>query len=151
MTEVPTIDVAADAARLRPALYRLALLQLRDGAAADDAVQETLLAAIEGSDKFAGRSSVKTWLVPILRHKVLDQLRSQSRKELTAIAQRSPDDEFDATGLDSLFDAQCCWAEPKDVWTDPHAAVEQQAFFQVLEACLTRLPPRTSRAFLMRE
>ena len=29
--------------------------------------------------------------------------------------------------------------------------VERNAFFRVLEACLTRLPPRTARAFLMRE
>jgi RNA polymerase sigma-70 factor (ECF subfamily) len=151
MTETSMIDIAADAARLRPVLYRLALLQLRDAAAADDAVQETLLAAIEGSASFQGRASVKTWLFSILRHKVLDALRSQSRQMRLAIARRSPDDEFDASAFDPLFDATGCWAEPKDAWSDPQAAAEQQAFFKVLEACLTRLPPRTSRAFLMRE
>lgn len=152
MTEATTTpDVAADAARLRPVLYRLALLQLRDAAAADDAVQETLLAAIEGSAGFEGRASVKTWLFGILRYKVLDALRSQSRQARRFIAERSPDDEFDATAYDALFDETGCWAEPKDVWSDPQVAAEQQAFFKVLEACLTRLPPRTSRAFLMRE
>ncbi len=132
-------------------LYRLALLQLRDAASADDAVQETLLAAIEGSSGFKGRASVKTWLISILRYKVLDALRSQSRQMRIAIAERSPDDEFDASSFDPLFDEAGCWSDPKDVWTDPQAAAEQQAFFKVLEACLTRLPPRTSRAFLMRE
>ncbi len=151
MTETSTIDIAADAARLRPVLYRLALLQLRDASAADDAVQETLLAAIEGSSGFKGRASVKTWLVSILRYKVLDALRSRSRQKLITIGERSPDDEFDASGFDALFDETGCWAEPKDVWSDPQAAAEQQAFFKVLEACLTRLPARTSRAFLMRE
>jgi RNA polymerase sigma-70 factor (ECF subfamily) len=151
MTEATTTDVAEGAARLRPLLYRLALLHLRDAAAADDAVQETILAAIEGSTGFKGRSSVKTWLCAILRHKVLDALRSQGRQQRIAIAERSSDDEFDASAFDALFDETGCWAEPKDVWSDPQAAAEQQAFFKVLEACLTRLPPRTSRAFLMRE
>jgi RNA polymerase sigma-70 factor (ECF subfamily) len=151
MTETSTIDIAADAAKLRPVLYRLALLQLRDAASADDAVQETLLDAIEGSSGFKGRASVKTWLISILRYKVLDALRSQSLQMRVAIVERSPDDELDASAFDPLFDDAGCWSDPKDVWTDPQAAAEQQAFFKVLEACLKRLPPRTSRAFLMRE
>ncbi len=151
MDERAPIDVGGEAAKLRPALFRLALLQLRDPAAADDAVQEAILAAIEGASQFEGRSSVKTWLFSILRYKVLDALRAQSRLKRAAVDRRDADDELDVSSFDALFDENGCWAEPKDAWADPHAAAETQAFLKVLEACLTRLPARTSRAFLMRE
>lgn len=136
-------------ARYRPTLYRLALLQIRDKAAADDATQETLLAALEGIGRFRGEASVKTWLFAILRHKVVDVLRQRGRfvpppsEDLNA--------ELDITGFDTLFDAEDCWAAPKNVWANPETVVERKAFFKVLEACLTRLPARTARAFLMRE
>lgn len=136
-------------ARYRPVLYRLALLQLRDKTAADDATQETMLAALEGVDRFRGEASVKTWLFAILRHKVVDVLRQRGR--YVPPPSGDGDDELDITGFDTLFDAEDCWATPKSEWGDPETVVERKAFFKVLEACLTRLPPRTARAFLMRE
>jgi RNA polymerase sigma-70 factor (ECF subfamily) len=124
-------------------------LQLRDKAAADDATQETMLTALEGIEHFRSEASVKTWLFAILRHKVVDVLRLRG-KYVPAPGEDSAA-EFDVTGFDTLFDAEGCWAAPKDAWADPETEVERKAFFKVLEACLTRLPPRTARAFLMRE
>src|SRR5687767_5313379 len=66
---------------LRPYLLRFALLQLRDAAAAEDAVQETLLAALRTGSRYAGRSTLKTWLTGILKHKIIDQVRRQSREQ----------------------------------------------------------------------
>jgi RNA polymerase sigma-70 factor (ECF subfamily) len=143
------LDLANDIARYRPLLYGLALLQLRDKTAADDATQETLLAALEGAPRFEGRSSLKTWLVAILRHKVIDIIRRRSRP-ITVHPSR-PEAELDISAFDALFDARGCWASPKDIWSDPETVVERVAFFKVLEACLTKLPPRTARVFLMRE
>ena len=54
----------------RPYLLRYALIQLRSPEQAEDVVQETLLAALEGRSRFAGGSSLKTWLTGILKHKV---------------------------------------------------------------------------------
>jgi RNA polymerase sigma-70 factor (ECF subfamily) len=136
-------------ARYRPTLYRLALLQLRDKAAADDATQETMLAALEGIECYRGEASVKTWLFAILRYKVIDALRMRGR--YVAPPDENESAELDITSFDALFDAEGCWAAPKDLWADPESVVERKAFFKVLEACLTRLPPRTARAFLMRE
>jgi RNA polymerase sigma-70 factor, ECF subfamily len=138
-------------ATFRPFLLRLALLQLHDKAAAEDVVQDTLLAAFEGQARFEGRSSLKTWLLSILRHKTLDALRDRKRTRPIAVMAADDDDEYDLEPFDALFDANNCWAQPKDAWTDPETVAERTAFFQVLDACLTRLPPRTSRAFLMRE
>lgn len=151
-TDVIT-GLAEEAARYRPVLYRLALAQLRDPTAAEDATQETLLAVLEKGASFEGRSSLRTWLFSILRFKVLDIMREQSkqgrRTDFPATSNQSESD--DVAVFDTLFDAEGCWAEAKDVWTDPHTVAERNAFFKVLEACMTKLPERSSRAFLMRE
>ena len=60
-------------------LFNLAVGQVRDPLVAEDLVQETFLAAIRARDRFSGRSSDRTWLVGILRHKIYDHLRRVCR------------------------------------------------------------------------
>ena len=74
------IDFARQVEALRPQLLRFARSQLRNDAWAEDAVSDTLLAALEKPQSFAGRSQLKTWLVGVLKHKVIDQLRRHSRE-----------------------------------------------------------------------
>ncbi|MEO6292071.1 MAG: sigma factor, partial [Burkholderiaceae bacterium] len=61
-------------------LLRFARLQLRNDAWAEDAVSETLLAALVKPQAFENKSQLKTWLVGILKHKVIDVLRVQTRE-----------------------------------------------------------------------
>jgi RNA polymerase sigma-70 factor (ECF subfamily) len=146
--------IAEEAAEYRPLLYRMALTQLKNSAAAEDATQETLLAAIEKAESFERRSSLRTWLFSILRFKILDVMRDQSkarRRDSELPVEYSVSDDYDVGMFDTLFDESGCWVDRKDVWTNPHTVAERDAFFRVLEACMTRLPARTSRAFLMRE
>jgi RNA polymerase sigma-70 factor (TIGR02943 family) len=136
---------------LRPDLLRFARLQLRDAGAAEDAVQETMLAALTASQGFESRSSYKTWLISILRNKIVDIIRAQSR-ELPA-SSLAADDEGDDLLEESLFEARGHWqpsARPTR-WADPEASFEQQQFWMVFEACLNHLPPKTARVFMMRE
>lgn len=130
---------------LRPQLMRFARTQLRNEAWAEDAVSETLLAALEKPGAFAGQSQLKTWLVGVLKHKLIDQLRRHQR-EATVL------DGDDAEDLDALlFDASGHWREPPRDWGDPTAALGQRQFFEVLEACCEHLPPAQARVFMMRE
>jgi RNA polymerase sigma-70 factor (ECF subfamily) len=122
-------------------LLRYAALQLRDAAAAEDAVQETLLAALGGEAGFAGRSNLRTWLTGILKHKIVDAIRRSSREFPLA-----SEDEFEA-----LFDQRGHWIEMPQAWPDPDACLTQKQFFAVLEDCLARLPAKTSQAFMLRE
>ena len=145
------LDRQSELNALRPDLLRFARLQLRDAGAAEDAVQETMLAALTGSHRFESRSSYKTWLISILRNKIVDIIRSQSR-ELPASA-LADDEEGDDLLDESLFDPRGHWqpgARPAR-WADPEASFEQQQFWKVFEACLDHLPPKTARVFLMRE
>ncbi len=140
-------EVEKIAAGLGPQLLRFARLQLRSDAAAEDAVQSALLAAVEGARGFAGEASVKTWVFSILRNKIVDELRRRAREpELV----RAQDDEG-CNLEDELFVADGHWADPPSPWANPESALEQTQFWTVFEACLDGLPARPGRVFMMRE
>ncbi len=145
------LDRQSELAALRPDLLRFARLQLRDAGAAEDAVQETMLAALTGSQRFESRSSYKTWLIAILRNKIIDIIRGQSREvSATSLAD---DEAGDDLLTESLFDQYGHWqstAQPGR-WADPEASFEQRQFWNVFEACLDHLPEKTARVFMMRE
>jgi len=124
----------------RPYLLRYASLQLRDSHAAEDAVQEALVAALAGEASFAGRSNLRTWLTGILKHKIVDAIRRSSR---------DPEPLPETAEFDALFDETGHWGEPPAAW--PENSLEQQQFFVVLEKCLAALPTKTAQAFMMRE
>lgn len=62
-------------------VYRLALSILDDSSEADDATQESLLAALRGLDSFHGTSSLKTWLFSITVNICRTRLQRQKRRE----------------------------------------------------------------------
>ncbi len=134
---------------MRPALRRFALLQLRNETHADDAVQETLLAILEKPDQFAGRSSFRTYVIGILKFKIIDLLRLTQRE--TAYADTANDEQSDADMIDHLFHADGHTYEDARAWNTPDAQLEQQDFFRTLELCLEKLPAQTGRVFMMRE
>jgi RNA polymerase sigma-70 factor (TIGR02943 family) len=139
-------DFAQQVEALRPQLLRYARSQLRNDAWAEDAVSDTLLAALERPQAFAGGSALKTWLVGILKHKLIDQLRRQS-KEATVL------DRDDAEDLDALmFDETGHWRETPVDWVDqPEVLCGQRQFLAVLDACVDKLPATQGRVFMMRE
>ncbi|MES2632500.1 MAG: sigma-70 family RNA polymerase sigma factor [Pseudomonadota bacterium] len=128
-------------------LLRFARLQLRNDAWAEDAVSETILAALSRPQSFGNRSQLKTWLVGILKHKVIDQLR-QRKREVTL-----SDDDGDGTEeLDALmFKADGHYVQRPADWGNPEQELDSRQFFAVLEACTEKLPPAMGRVFLMRE
>jgi len=133
-----------DLEALRPYLLRYASLQLRNRDAAEDAVQETLLAALAAEAGFAGRSNLRTWATGILKHKIVDAIRRAGRER--PLEGEDTSDDFDA-----LFDERGHWHEHPEPWADPDGALQQKEFLAALERCLEALPPRTARAFLLRE
>lgn len=139
---------AAEIDAHRRYLLRVARLQLRDADLAEDVVQDTLVAALAARDGFSGRSSIRTWLTGILKHKIVDAIRQKQRRPLVA---SSLDEEADLDALDSQFEADGGWRAPPSNWGDPEGALSRREFMEVLERCLERLPPATARVFAMRE
>ena len=131
---------------LRPVLLKYARLQLRNPAWAEDAVSETLLAALEKPQSFAGSSQLKTWLIGILKHKLVDQIRKNSR-ELSTTSAAEDGEDLD----DLLFSQDGHWREAQHDWNNPEDALRQADFIKVLEACVEKLPGQQGRLFMMRE
>jgi len=129
----------------RPQLLKYATLQLRNHAQAEDVVQETLIAAIRGAGTFAGGSTVRTWLIGILKHKIIDTIRKASREQSLDQYEASADD------LDPMFRPDGHYVDKPADWGDPEEALSRQRFFAVLEQCMDSLPKTTAQAFAMRE
>jgi len=110
-----------------------------------------MLAALSGAQDFAGRSALKTWVFAILRHKIVDAIRQRARTiNVSAV---TPEEESLDRAFDALFKANDHWlpdCRPCD-WGDPEAALHQEQFWAVFDACLHHLPENTARVFMMRE
>ncbi len=131
------------------ALYRYALTQLRDPHRAEDAVQETLLAGLVGHERFAGGASVRTWLIGILKHKVMDQFRRQMRE----VPLDDPDDvsEVDDSADDGDFSPSGHWRNRLADWGNPQEALERGELIAFLQRCLDALPERLANLYWLRE
>jgi RNA polymerase sigma-70 factor (ECF subfamily) len=121
-------------------LYRYALSRLRRPCEAEEVVQETLLAALEARAGFQGRSHPRSWLLGIMRHKVLTRLRAAARR----VPQADMDD------LDTWFDSRGKWRKALVLRDDPAELLERRDFWQVVRGCLARLPSRMAAAFTRR-
>ena len=145
------MDVAnftAELERQRSYLLRVAVLQLRDRDLAEDVVQDTLLAALAGRDGFTGKSTVKTWLTGILKHKIVDAIR---RKQRDPVLESSLPEEVDLEEFDGYFKESGAWQSAPTDWGDPEGALGRQQFFDVMQQSLDKLPANTGRVFMMRE
>src|SRR6516164_7519160 len=137
MSAEAATDPEAWVDRYGDGLYRYALLRLRSPDLAADVVQETFLDALRVRGSFAGRSSEWTWLVGILRHKVVDQIR-RARREPAFARGEDPSAENQA---EPAFDRRGHWRVGPAAWRgDPSREVESREFWDVFGRCLSRLP-----------
>lgn len=127
-------------------MYRYAYTRLRDPAAAEDAVQETFLGAMKAVERFKEGSSVRAWLMGILKHKLVDHMRRSARQ-----VQISDDD------ARALLDSPLMrWSgiptmTPPRWKFSPRRALEQKEFWDVFQACLGRLQELQHAAFVLKE
>jgi len=135
---------AEHVAELRPMLVRMARQRLRNEAWVEDAVSETLVAALESRHTFAGRAQMRTWVVGILKHKVVDQIRRHTRE--CQVESFDEEAEFGALGDALPNDALEAVAD----WGDPQERLSRRQFMAQFDRCLKDLPPQQGRAFVLR-
>lgn len=135
----------------RAVLLRYAMVHLRDAAAAEDAVQDTFLAALQAGARFRGESQLRTWLIGILKRKIVDRFRASAGETGHADIGLDGADIDESGMLARLFDAAGHWSGGPRPWSDPYAALEQQGFWGAFEACVAALPSRMARVFVLRE
>ena len=92
---------------LRQQMVRFATLQLGRKDEAEDVVQEALLGALCGQERFAGRAALRSWVFGILKHKIADLLRQQRRWQ--PLQAHAEDELADHAVLDQLFSEQHHW------------------------------------------
>lgn len=132
-------------------LFNMAFSRLYDRTVAEDIVQETFLAALRGRDRFAGRSTERTWLVAILKRKIADYLRKTYRSRETAVPE--PEDSRPIREFQESGPWKGHWARnaPIDWGKDPGSSLESKEFLDILEMCIKKLPQRLAAVFVLRE
>ncbi|MDH3319710.1 MAG: sigma-70 family RNA polymerase sigma factor [Betaproteobacteria bacterium] len=116
-------------ARLRPQLMVFALQRTRCRDQAEDAVQEALVAALEGLQGYSGISSLSTWLFGILKHKIVDGRRRRPREDSVDI------------DLDELMHDR----------PGPEQSCASRKALAAIDRSLDCLPGRSAQAFVLRE
>jgi RNA polymerase sigma-70 factor (TIGR02943 family) len=128
------------------AMYRYALARLSDPETAQDLVQEALVAGLDAFKRFEGKSSVKTWLISILKRKIVDHFRRAKGHQYV--------DNLDevAGAIDRMFDDTGHWTVKPNEWdVNPVKAYEQQEFVDILYQCIAKMPERLAEIFMLRE
>lgn len=126
-------------------LFNFAVGQLRDVSAAEDLVQETFLAAVKSPDSFSGKSSERTWLVGILRHKMCDHLRKTCRERAVRV------DTMPNSGAEA-WEESALWLHDMAAESRlPSRRLELDELHTNLEIALGKLPPRIAQVFQLYE
>jgi RNA polymerase sigma-70 factor (ECF subfamily) len=131
-----------DIAIHREYLFYYALARLRDLDEAEDAVQETFLAALAGDRTFSGNSTRRTWLTGILNHKVCDLQRQRFRnRSLFQSLSLDNGQEWDPVTLASM----------RQHSSDPRMELEYKELREALIEAMRKLPPRMALVYRLFE
>lgn len=124
-------------------LFAFALSRLRDRNLAEEAVQETFVSALKSVDQYRQTGSEGAWLMGILKRKVIDQFRAQSKQPATI--------ENDPI-VAALFDKRGNWSKSAKANGSMRLdSIEREEFKVVFQDCLKKLPPTQASTFWLRE
>jgi RNA polymerase sigma-70 factor (ECF subfamily) len=133
-------------------LWRFALGRTRSREAAEEVVQETVLAAMQAHATFAGGSSERTWLLGIAAHKIADHLRAKRRRAAGSGAGTSQPRDADEAAFHAMFTAKGMWARPPRGWgLDAGSTTENAEMLAALRRCIEALPPSQAEAVWLRD
>jgi RNA polymerase sigma-70 factor (TIGR02943 family) len=130
-------------------LFAYAVGRLDDAELAKDLVQETFLAALERVNQFGGRSSERTWLTSILKHKVIDVYRKRS----SAWQSLGNQSNGDVGVVDFFEEGNGHWKEeyqPKEFGIENYDRLANKEFHHVLDQCMKKLPALWLSVFTMK-
>lgn len=128
-------------------MYRYTLVRVKDPDTAEEIVQVSMLAALQAQQSFQGRSSEKSWLFGILKHKIMDHFRAAKKHVSFDLAPGDPGDPFE-----KIYDHTGHRHSPSANWNlDPESAAQNQQLVLALSKCLDKLPDKYRKVFIMRE
>ena len=126
-------------------LYRFARYRVSSHELAEDLVQITFISALKDWQRFRRESSPKTWLVSILRHKIIDHYRRKKTDSLEDF----PDGGEAVT--QSAVASEEMVQDTASIRLNPEEILEHQELRSTLRECLDLLPERFRQVFVMRD
>jgi RNA polymerase sigma-70 factor (ECF subfamily) len=139
-----------------PFLMRLVMMHVPSRAIAEEVVQDTWLAALNGLDRFEGRSMLRTWLASIALNKARTRGTREGRILPFALLRRRYE-EGGGPALDpdrfqgKRGERPGWWASPPVAWEDPQSRLEANETRDVLLRAIRDLPPRQREVITLRD
>jgi RNA polymerase sigma-70 factor (ECF subfamily) len=138
--------------RYADALFGYAYSRINRQDIAEDLVQDTFFSALKAKDTFLFNSSEKTWLVAILKRKIIDHYRKKSTQNELNIFDKDTKDGF----MNHFFETEGSpghWSDenaPKQWRKDFETQVESDEFYDILKNCLGKLPEKWAAVFTLK-
>jgi len=133
-------------------LFNYAIVRVNDREKAEDLVQETFLAGLKAKDNFQGKSSERTWLISILKRKVIDTYRKQYSSKVSSMSEYEQDiSDGDFYRTEDPFKGH--WLEGKGPHSNslmPEDEMEKEELMEIISRCIKNLPPNLAAAFAMK-
>lgn len=133
-------------------LFNYAIVRVNDQEKAEDLVQETFLAGLKAMANFQGRSTERTWLISILKRKIIDTYRKQYSSKETSMGEYEQDiSDGDFYRTEDPFRGH--WLEgrgPHSHSLMPEGAMESEELMVIIRTCISLLPPNLASAFVMK-
>ena len=124
-------------------LYNYAVVRVNDNELAKDLVQETFVAGLNSAKNFKGSASERTWLVAILKRKVIDHYRRiNSKKGKAEVRMSYKDGNEDGRWLEEQV------ADPFSKTENDR--IENEELGEAIQACIMKLPPKQAQVFTMK-
>jgi RNA polymerase sigma-70 factor (ECF subfamily) len=139
-----------------PFLMRLVMMHVPSRAIAEEVVQDTWLAALNGLDRFEGRSMLRTWLASIALNKARTRGTREGRILPFALLRRRYEEGGGPAIDPDRFQGRRgerpgWWASPPAAWEDPQSQLEAKETRDVLLKAIRDLPPRQREVITLRD
>jgi RNA polymerase sigma-70 factor, ECF subfamily len=137
-----------------PSMLRVASIHVRGRATAEEVVQETWLAVLNGIDRFEGRSSLKTWIFRILGNRAKTRAQREGRSvPFSALAARDAEGEERSVDHDRFAGPEDRypghWAAPPRDW--PHERLLEREALEVIHSAIEELPEAQQQVIRLRD
>ena len=124
-------------------LYNYAIVRVNDSELAKDLVQETFVAGLNSAKNFKGSASERTWLVAILKRKVIDHYRKiNSKKGKAEVRMSYKDGNEEGRWLEEQV------ADPFS--RSENDRIENEELGEAIQECIMKLPPKQAQVFTMK-
>ncbi len=125
-------------------LYNYAISRINDPEIAKDLVQETFFAGLKSAKNYQGNATERTWLIAILKRKVIDYYRKINSKKGKAEVRINYNSDSESEG--DWLEEQV--ADPKSILENDF--IENEELGMAIQECIAKLPKKQSTVFTMK-